>query len=242
MKIIQITKYRLHGYFASSKTVFPGILLLVFISAMYSIRPMSIVSGFILSGVFHFILMIFVSLQMNGAENVVEEQLQIFHGGGWKPYCLARETALLVISAFYGLILSLAPVVVNCVNEFQFFTRILTAGDVLQGMMIILGAGFAGIAIGDLTHPRIIENRALSLAMAAGLMLLSLLKNILVEDFPFLNFLNCILPPVMKPAYDFANGDYFVLSSVLLYFLMMLIYYMIIALVKNAIFVYKKFA
>ena len=242
MKIFQTTKYRLHRYFASSKTVFPDILIIVFIASMYSIRPMSITSGYILSGVFHFILMIFVTLQMNGSEDMVEEQLQVLHGGGWKVYLPAREFTFIAISVLYGLILSLAPVLVNCMNGFQFFTRDLTAGDVLQGTVIILGGGIGGIAIGDLTHPRLLENRNLALAMAAGLMILSILKKILIDEFRFLIFLQYLLPPVMKPAYDFANADYFVLSSVLLYCLLMMVYYVIIALIKNVILKFKKFS
>ena len=241
MKIIHITKYRLHRYFASSKIVFPVILVLVFIASMYSIRPMNITSGYILSGIFHFILMIFVALQMNGAEDIMEEQLQIFHGGSWKIYLVSRETALLVISVLYGLILSVAPVIVNAINGFQFFTRSLMAADVLQGMLIIIGAGMAGIAIGDLTHPRIIENRGYSLVLAVGLMVLSLLKNIIVEDYPQVIFLKYLLPPVTKPAYDFADADYFKLVPILLYFLLSVLYYLVVVLIKNMIICRKKF-
>lgn len=242
MKIISMTQYRLHRYFYSSRPVIPLIATVCFLECMYSIKPMDICSGYILSGLFQFVLMIFVALNLNGTEEIVEEQLLLFHGNRWKTYCMAREINLLVISCFYGVILSFGPVIINCFNHFSSFTRTLTVADVLEGIIIILGSGFAGIAIGDAFHPRIIGNRKLGIAAAVGMMVSSLAKEAIVQEYPFLKLSGILLPSVTKPELDLGNTDYFEIKSVVSFLIMMIMYYMVVVIIKNLVLKRKKFS
>lgn len=242
MKIVSMTKYRLHRYFYSSRPVIPLIVTACFLEAMYSVRPMNVGSGYILSGIFQFILMTFVALSINGNEENVEEQLLLFHGNGWGAYCMAREITLLVISCLYGVLLTFGPVIVNCFNHFSFFTRTLTAGDVAMGAIIILGSGFAGIAIGDVLHPRIMSERKIAISVAVVIMLLSIVKDAIIEEYRFLAFFGILLPSIMKPARDLGNGDCFEIKSVMAFILMMALYYSVIVVIKNLILNRKKFS
>lgn len=242
MKIISVSKYRLHRYFCSSRPVIPLIAVLCFLGAMYSVKPMDVGSGYILSGVFQFILMAFAALGMNGNEEAVEEQLLLFHGNTRGIYCMAREITLLVISCIYGALLAIGPVIVNCFNNFSYFTRTLTAGDVAKGAIIILGNGLAGITIGDVFHPRIIGNRRLAVAAAAGIMILSIARDAIIEEYGFLRFFGILLPSIMKPARDLGNGDYFEIKQVAVFMLMMVLYYLAVVIIKNLLLNRKKFS
>ena len=237
MNSVSMTKYRLHRYFYSSHPVIPLIATVCFLGAMYSVKPMNVGSGYVLSGVFQF-----VALNMNGNEEIVEEQLLLFHGNGWGVYCMAREITLLVISCFYGVLLTFGPVIVNCFNHFSYFTRVLTAGDVVMGAIIILGSGFAGIAIGDVLHPRIVGNRKIAIAVAVGIMLVSIVKDAIMEKYRFLMSFGILFPSVMKPARDLGNGDYFEIESVIAFLFMMALYFSVVIIIKNLVLNQKKFS
>lgn len=242
MKMISVSKYRLHRYFYSSRPVIPLITVVCFLGVMYSVRPMNVGSGYILSGVFQFVLMAFTALGMNGNEETVEEQLLLFHGNTWGIYCMAKEITLLAISCIYGALLTIGPVIVNCFNNFSFFTRTLTAGDVVMGAIIILGNGLAGITIGDVFHPGIMGNRKMAVAAAAGIITLSITKDAIIEDYSSLRFFGILLPSVMKPARDLGNGDYFEIKSVAAFILMMTLYYLAVVIIKNLLLNRKKFS
>lgn len=242
MKIISMTKYRLHRYFYSSYPVIPLIATVCFLECMYSVKPMDVCSGYILSGIFQFVLLIFVALSMNGKEETVEEQIILFHGNCWKTYCMAREINLLVISCFYGVILSFGPVIINCFNHFSFFTRTLTVDDVVKGAIIIFGSGFAGIAIGDIFHPRIIGDRKIGIAATVGMMIFSIAKEAIIQEYPFLKLFGILLPSVTKPELDLGNTDYFEIKSVVSFLIMMIMYYMVVVIIKNLVLKRKKFS
>lgn len=235
-------KYRLHRYFYSSRPIIPLIVIICLFAAMYSMKPGDVCSGYIISGWFQFILMSFVALSINGNEEAVDEQLMLFRAKGWLSYCMARELNLLVLSCIYGIILTVEPVIVNLFNDFSFFTRALTAADVVLGAVIILGSGLAGIIIGDILHPRIIGNRKIAIAFTAFMMLLSMVKEAIIDDYRFLAVLGYLLPPVMKPARDLGKGDYFDISSVCFFFIMMSVYYIVVVIIKNIVLKRKKFA
>lgn len=242
MKIVNITKYRLHRYFYSSRPVIPLIATICFLRFMYSVKPMNVGSGYISSGVFQFILMTFVSLSMNGNEEIVEEQLLLVHGNSWGAYCMAREITLLMISCFYGVLHAVGPVIINCFNHFSYFTRTLAVSDVVMGVIIILGSGFAGIAIGDFFHPRITGDRKMAIIAAIVIMTLSIIKDAIIEKHKFLMCVGMLLPSVMKPARDLGDGDYFDVKSVIAFVLMMTLYYLVVVIIKNLVLNRKKFS
>lgn len=245
MKIVSMTKYRLHRYFYSSNPVIPLIATVCFVGVMYSMKPIDVCSGYILSGVFQFCLMTFVVLGMNRNEEIVEEQLLLFHGKRWGTYCIAREVTLLVISCLYGVLLTVGPVIQNCIDlcidHFSFFTRPLTASDVAMAAIIILGSGFAGIAIGDALHPRIMGDRKMAITIVVVIMIFSIVKDAVIEKYRFLTFFGMLFPSVMKPAHDLGNGDYFEVKSVITFLLMMALYYFIVGVIKNLVLSQKKF-
>ena len=154
---------------------------------------------------------------------------------------MAREITLLVISCFYGILLTIGPVFINWCNHFSYFTRPLTAIDVAMGATIIMGSGVAGIAIGDVFHPRIMGDRKIAVAVAIGIMILSVVKDSVIQKYEILTLAGIFLPSVMKPAHDLGNGNYFEAKSVFTYLIMMALYYLIIVVIKNLILNRKKF-
>ena len=146
-----------------------------------------------------------------------------------------------MISCFYGAMLAIGPVIVNYFNGFSFFNRSLTVEDVGLGAIIILGNGLAGIAIGDLLQPRIMNDRKMAIATAVGIMILSIVKDAIIEKCSAFVFMGMFLPSVMKAARDLENGDYFKIQSVMVFLLMMVFCYLVIVIAKNLVLARKKF-
>lgn len=242
MRSVKMTEYRLRRYFYSSRPVIPLLIIVCFVAIMYSVKPMDICRGYLISGMVQFILMTFVALSMNGNEEAVEEQLLLLRGHGWGVYCMARELTLLVISCFYGILITIGPVIVNCINQFSFFTRDLSVADVGLGAMIVLGSGLAGIAIGDALHPGIMRDRKLAVALVVGILILSVAKDAIIGEYGFFRVFGILFPSVMKPARDLGNEIYFEAKSVLAFLLMMVLYYLVVTVIKNLVLSRKKFS
>ena len=235
-------EYRLHRYFCSSRPVVPLLMIAFFSGVMFSMKPLNVCSGYVLAGVIQFVLMTFVTLGLSGSEEIVEEQLILFHGNSRSGYFAAREMTLVLISCLYGLLFAFVPVVLNCFNRFSLFTRALSAGDVAMGAMIILGSGVAGTAIGDVFHPRIMGDRKMAVTVTVGMILLSIVKDAVFNKLRFLRCLGILIPSVMKPAHDLGNGDYFEAKSVTAFLVTMVLYYLAVIFIKNLILNRKKFS
>lgn len=242
MKIIHLTKYRLHRFFYSPRPVIPLIISVCYMRLMYSVRPMDVCSGLVMAGIVQFIMMTFVSLTVSGSEETVDEQLLLFHGNNWGTYCIARELSYIIISCIFGLFFAIQPVIINCFNGFSFFFRPVTAGDVILGGLIIIVSGMAGIAIGDLFHPRIMKDRNLAIGIVVIVLICSIVKDSIIAKHGFLTPFMILFPPVMKPSHDFGDVDLFDVKSVLYFITLMMVYYLIIVAIKNALLIRKKFS
>ena len=148
------------------------------------------------------VLLTFVTLNMNGSENIVEEQLLFFRGHRWGVYCIAREITFLLISCFYGAMLAIGP---------------------------------------DLLQPRIMNDRKMAIATAVGIMILSIVKDAIIEKCSAFVFIGMFLPSVMKAARDLENENYFKIQSVIVFILMMVFCYLVIVIAKNLVLARKKF-
>lgn len=193
-----------------------------------------------MSGIVQFVLMTFVALSMNGAEDIVDEEIVWLHGNNPMVYSISRELTMVLVSCFYGVFLTIGPVVVNCMNNFIFFNRTLSGMNVLMAGMIIFGSGIAGIAIGDFLHPRILGDRKLAITIEMVFLILAITKNKILAKYSVFKCFGVLFPSVMKPAQDMGNNDYFDVCSVGIFFLMMTIYYLIVAIIKNNLFNRKK--
>ena len=235
MKLTHSVAYRLRRYFAGSKPVFPFIIILCFMGGMYNFKPMDVLSGYIISGVFAFGLMIFVTFNISGSEEKVEEQIMFLRGDCSAQYYISRELSFAAICALYSLVIAIGPVGVNIVNRFDYFTRPLTFYDVVMGFILILGSGLAGTTIGDVLNQRVMNNRKLSLMLTAMIALLAFSNDGIQQKVSYLRVLNFLLPPVMIPAKLFTGADIINAGKMLLILLQFVIYYAVVAAVKIAV-------
>ena len=235
MKVIHKVAYKLHRYFVSSKPVFPIIFIISSIGILYSVKPMDVTSGFIISGVLQFCLMVFVTLNIGGSEIIVEEQILFLREKRVIDYFITRELSMVVICAIYSLLIDLGPVYVNIANHFGFFLRELTFYDVVIGYILILGSGLAGIAIGDVLNSRIMGNRKLSLVMTALIVVMTIANEGIQQQVKHLEILNYLLPPVMIPAKVFTGVDVIDGGRLIVIFLQTIIYYVVLTAIKFTI-------
>ena len=78
MKAIwEMIRYQYKQYMMSAKYVMPLIVLLGTLSMMYSIAPVAIVDSFSMTGIFLFVIMVWIGRTMQGVEPEVSEQVMI---------------------------------------------------------------------------------------------------------------------------------------------------------------------
>ncbi|MDD6037397.1 MAG: hypothetical protein PUD20_01155 [bacterium] len=241
MRLMNKIKYRLHRYFLSSKPVFPILIIFAFIASIYSARPMEVNSGFIISVVFQFCLMIFVTESMNGSEITDEEQILFLHEKRVTGYLAVRELSMIFVSVIYSLIICLGPILVNCWNHFAFFRRELTFFDCAMGFVMVIGSGLCGIAIGDLFNPRIKTDRKIAIVSTIFILIITVAKEGILERVKYLEVLNILLPPVTEPLKQFSSCDVFDERTVMLIFAWMAIYYLVVTAIKFKLMDKKRF-
>ncbi len=199
--------YRLHRYFAGRGPLIPLIFIIAMIGVMYSVAPMNVTGGYVLSEVLCFCLMVFVTLSMDAASEKTEEQLLFLRAVRPVRYYLARELTFLTIGFVYSFLLAMGPVYANIANHFDFFVRPLTVYDVVSGFFLIFAGSLSGIILGDLLNGRVVKEKKAGILFTVLLAVAVIASEGICQEFPFLGFLKVVLPPVMISARIFRGAD-----------------------------------
>lgn len=81
----------------------------------------------------------------------------------------------------------------------------------------------------------------MAITTAVGIIILSIVKDAMIEKCSAFIMIGIFLPSVMKVAHDLGNGDYFKIQSVIVFIFMMVLYYLVLVIVKNLVLARKKF-
>ncbi len=219
MKLSGSIQYRLHRYFAGNKPLIPVLFIAAMIGFLYSIAPMNVVSGYTLSQILLFCLMVFVALHMDADSDLTEEQLLFLRAGGSAGFYLSRELTMAVICLVYTLAFSLGPILANITHHFSFFIRPLTLYDVVSGFFLMLCGAVAGGVIGDLLNSRVVKDRKAGIMVTIVLAVATIASEGIFQEFPGLHFLKILFFPVMRSAAYFHEADKISLLPLLLFWL-----------------------
>lgn len=225
MKTIQLTRYKLHRYFFSPKITIPFIVIAIFTSIVYSMAPLYVCSGFIMSGILNFFLSAFICMNIGAGEEIVEEQLLMLHGKKRIRYYMGRELSFVSINLVYTLVLTIIPLILNVVDHNQLFLRSITKKDVVCGSMTIFFSGLAGIAIADLFHKQIMKDRNLAVILTILFMIITVVIDAVIQKNQLPAVIAIVFPPVMDPASYFVRTDQFIWEKVILYAIQMVLYF-----------------
>lgn len=158
-KMSGLIKYDLQQYGKKNKYVMPLVVLLIALYGLYSVKTADFIDCLSVSGMFIFLVMVWVGVTTCDQEEMVSEQILILRVQGTGKYYLSHVLFQLILSAAAGFLAIMVPVIQNFVNRKQFFERPILASDILGGFVLLFLCDFAGSALGELSHPAIIKNR-----------------------------------------------------------------------------------
>lgn len=127
------------------------------------------------------------------------------------------------------------PVLINMINGYDLFVRGLTFSDVGNAFLFQYGCGFAGAALGNLLHPRVMKNRNVAIILTVVFAILSVIQKPVIEVLPILKGILWILPPAMLPATHYGNGEYFQWGQTFLIFVVLMLYGAVYCIIKSII-------
>lgn len=240
MNIFSLYKLRMSVLFRNAILIIPIVATVVFLGTMYSMPPFQVSGSFLLSGLFLFVISLYISVCIQDRENDVHEEVMLLHSRSFINYYISRELVLLSCMLVFAAILTIFPGI-KYMNDSTNFSRPLVPLDTLYGGMIILINGLCGISVGDLFHQRIISRRRDRLIAVIFVSVVAVCKHSLIHSFVFLKFLNIFLPPIMDGFDMVGNTDIFDEMGTIKILIHTLIFAAVVTLIKIKILLYKKY-
>ena len=234
-KATDLFKMQFQIYFKGSTFMMPLIVSAIFLYMMYTVKPQDIISSYVLSGTFLFLLMVWVGLSVSFSEDDITEQLLVLRVQNAGSYYMSKVLFLMCLACFADILYTAFPVIQNLLNEGNLFFRPPTVSDVSNAFLFQGGSAFAGAALGSILHPRVMKNRRLSIVLTVFLAVLSVTADAVSGVLPMLKGILRILPPVMLPAQVYGNAEFFRLDLSGTIFLRLLIYGLAYSILKSVI-------
>lgn len=232
---MNLVKYQLQLYFKGSRFVMPLIVTAIFLYTMYSIKPLSIISSFLITGVFLFLLTVWIGLTAVSGEDPTEEQLLLLRVQNDGLYYLSKCIYVLIAGLLANILCTVFPVIQNILNGGDMFTRNITFFDCINAFLLQSGCVFVGSGLGSLFHPRIMKDRRLAILLTVFLTILTLVKTALAEKVILFRYIAWIFPPVMNAASQYGNAEYFQLKQSIIITLNMILYGSILFIIKTGL-------
>lgn len=241
MKMISMIKYQLKTYFKGSSFVMPFLLTVAFLFIMYSQKPIDVLSGFLVSGVFLFFLMVWIGISSAQQEDKVMEQILYFKVNNAFYYYAGKLLFLLILALIFSCFCVVFPILQNLLNGNALFNRTLVAADLISAFFILYASAICGAFLGNAFHPRIIKDRRMAFAIAVLFCILSFAKESIILQTPMLKYILWIFPPIMLPSKTFSQTEYFNVGQSVPIFLVFLLYALCFGLIKSIICHKKRF-
>lgn len=224
MKIIKLIKYHLNVYFKGTEFIMPFIFTFIFLSFLYSMKPLDVMSGFLLTGIYIFLLMVWIGISTAQQEDEVMEQILLFKMNSPFSYYFGKLIFLILIAMLFTLLCILLPILQNIINGSSMFNRDLLPSDIISSLFIISGSAICGAFGGNFFHPRVMKNRQLAYFLLIFTCILIIVKPVIVREIPVSEYVLWILPSIMYPSEIFANVEYFNILQSFKIFLLLIMY------------------
>lgn len=215
-KMRGLVKYHLQQYFKTTKFVMPSAALLIMLYGNYSVKPADFVDCLLISGMFVFLIAVWIGVTVCDLEDTVSEQILILRVQSNRKYYFSHILFLMVISLIVSMIAIIVPLVQDLANGKQFFERSILSSDVLGGFIILFLCAYEGCALGELSHPRIVKDRKIAIIFVFLLAVLSLVRGAITERFWPMKLIFWVLPPIWEISCVFADTDYLDLDTMIM--------------------------
>lgn len=217
-------KYRIQCYFRGYTFAMPFIVVCVVLRFLYSIKPQDVVSSYLVSVQFLFLIMVWIGMMETNRENRVMEQIIELRVKKKWTYFAGKMLFLFILSMIMTAICTVWPFVQNVIEKGTFFERAYLPDDFLNGFILLLGSSFSGAMLGAFLHPDLCKDRKVAIALTVLLALLANVREIIVISQPVLKYVLWILPNIAYAAMQYGNEQFFKISISLHYFCALMMY------------------
>ncbi|MBD7911927.1 MULTISPECIES: hypothetical protein [Clostridium] len=207
-------KYHFITYLKTNKFVIPMIVWVTIMCISYSVKPVGVVSSFVITAMCLFFIMLWITFSYMDGIDEVAEQLIILKTRKQSIYYLSKNIFLMLIGLFMSIMGVLLPIVGNFVNMFSLFNRELVMWDIFSALIIHVVFAILGCSLGTLFQPRCIKNRKIAIELAIFIAVISLVKVGIMQKVPEVKYIDWILPPTGEIQDCFNNKDIFYLSDI----------------------------
>lgn len=234
-----MAKYKLQYYGKGYTFVMPFIAICVFMRFMYSVKPMNVVSGCLITVNFLFLFMTWIGMVETNRENRVMEQIVELRVHKTWAYFAGKMLFFLLLSMIIATICTIWPFVQNVIDKGAFFTRAYLPEDMVNSFLLNLGSAYSGAMLGSFLHPDVCRDRKTAIALTVLFALLADLQGILLLTKPVLKYILWFLPNVALVVLHYGNEEYFKLDVSLGYFCILMIYAVVYGII-GSLWQYKK--
>ena len=238
-KIWSVAKYKLQYYGKGYTFVMPLIIICIFMRFMYSVKPMDVVSGYIITVNFLFLFMTWIGMTETNRENRALEQIVELRVNKAWAYFAGKMLFLLMLSLIIAALCTVWPFVQNIIEKGTFFKREYLPEDMVNGFLLNLGSAYSGVMLGSFLHPDVCKDRKTAIALTVLFALLADLQGILLLTKPVLKYILWFLPNVALVGLHYGNEEYFNLDVSLSYFCILMIYAVVYRII-GSLWQYKK--
>lgn len=239
--LIELVKYRFKQYIKTSKVAMPLLVLVAVQYVLYSMIPVGVVESFVLSSIYVFLIMVWVSLGVSDLEDPVSEQIIILRIQSEGKFYFSQILFLAALSAAAAFLAVLAPMFLNLVNHNQVFTRSLTLSDIICSYLLLWASAFLGSSLGDFFPARIMKDRKSAILLTLLITIISVAKGSILDTLPLPAILLCFIPPMSEVFTIFGLDEYFQIGKVVLGVVVLFGYGCVMAVIKVRLLMRNKF-
>jgi len=201
-------------------------------------RPAEFLANIFLAEIFTFSIAIWLGFSSNKWIDEATEQLLILRIKSDKAYYSIYVAFLFFISAIISLITILIPTIISLIDAgfFEHFGIIYFS----QSFLLFLGSSFAGISLGALFHPRLMDSKSELPLSAAVVGLFSITRYPAVDHYELMRYVLWFFPNVSAHHSVISNSSYFTFPVVGGLFLINMLYGLVYSVVKVTLLSRKK--
>lgn len=194
--LIHLIRYEIKKYLHTSKIVGPLFILFAYLSMAFSMSPLGVLDSFSICGLVLFSIMIWVGISYNDIDyDMVEQTIYVKLKKKYYMY-LSKVVLIIIISVCFSSISMIFALIWNAADQFQLFNRAVSMEDVFYSLIIMLMGATSGGIIGLSLNKFIISKRKIAVIIGVMAGLITITKNGINEEIPFMKLFTWILPPV----------------------------------------------
>ena len=232
MRIASQLKYQLHLWFRSSKWVSPLVFIVIFLYLMYSIAPLQVEGGYIVSTTFLFLVMGWIGMMSVREEISTTEYLLYLRNPSKRSYYLAKLVWTAVLALIVTMLCLVFPIIQNVLKGGKLFIRAVTCVDILNAFLIMSGAAICGGSVGTFFHPCFVRDRRWSVLYTLAMNVLAIVKVSIVHQIPAMKYILWVIPSATLSSELYHEKNEFHLMTSLLILGIYLLYAVVLHLIK----------